>query len=251
MSTKQTTAIQVTVRGDIPDPDRDYAVHKIESVLLLAHAPVLSAHLVLSLDGEHALDHRAHIEIGLDVNGTPIRAKIAAAGVLEAADLVQERLRRRLTHVRDRIRTRARWTNITGEPRRLPTTPPRPRSDSVLRAAENREVVRRKTFAVHAMTVPEAVDEMALLDHDFYLFTDLDTGADEVLCRTSPPSPEQNPADDEYVLLADPPTLTEELARERLEVGGETLVFYRDPGDGRGRVLYQRRHANYGLITPS
>jgi len=46
-----------------------------------------------------------------------------------------------------------------------------------------------------------------------------------------------------------PPTLTETQARERLDVGGEPFVFYVDPVDRRGRVLYRRYDGHYGVIV--
>jgi hypothetical protein len=101
-------------------------------------------------------------------------------------------------------------------------------------------VLRRKTFATHPLTADEAADEMAVLDHDFYLYIDRESGNEAVVHR--------NPAGDGVLLT--PVELSEDQARERLDVGGEPFVFYRDPGDARGRVLYRRYDGGYGLITP-
>ena len=82
---------------------------------------------------------------------------------------------------------------------------------------------------------------MELLDHDFYLFTDLETDTDAVIYRRP---------DGGYELAGQPaPMLTEAQARERLDVGGEHFVFYREPVGGRGRVLYRRYDGHYGVIT--
>ncbi len=51
------------------------------------------------------------------------------------------------------------------------------------RPEEEREILRRKTFGVDALTPEEAALELEQLDHDFYLFTNLATGEDNVLCR--------------------------------------------------------------------
>jgi ribosome-associated translation inhibitor RaiA len=252
MTTEQTTAVRVTVRGTIAEVDREYAVRKIEAVLASAHAPVLGAHLVLELEGEHAHEHRAHAEIGLDLKGAPVRAHASAAGVPEAADLVQERLRRRLIQRQDRTRSRGRFTRATQPPERpsesFRATSPRP-------SPPDRMVLRRKTFALRPLTVDEAAGELEVLDHDFYLFEDRETGADSVICHRAvlegagaPAGGE--PAEPDYLVLVSAPVLSEELARERLEVGQERFVFYRDPGDGRGRILYRRRDGHDGLITP-
>jgi len=246
-----TTAIQVTVRGNVRDVDRDYALRKLEYLLPLVHSPVLSGHIVLSWEAEHAPERRALIEIGLDVNGVPVRAHVTSSSMHEAADLVQERLRRRLTQLQDRARTRHRWPSVVTEQGRVRAGTPGPRP--AMRPVESREVLRRKTFALRPLSREEAAYEMDLLDHDFYLFTDLETGADSVICHqpgTRPKISDEKGTDlDEYVVLASPPSLTEAQAIERLDVGGENLVFYRDVEDGRGRVLYQRFDGHYGLIT--
>jgi hypothetical protein len=39
-------------------------------------------------------------------------------------------------------------------------------------------------------------------------------------------------------------------ALERLDVGDEPWVFYRDGTTGRGHVVYRRHDGHYGLITP-
>jgi hypothetical protein len=45
----------------------------------------------------------------------------------------------------------------------------------------------------------------------------------------------------------------EPLARaiDRLELSGEPFAFFRDPGSGRGHVVYHRYDGHYGLITPA
>ncbi len=88
-----------------------------------------------------------------------------------------DRLGRRLVQLRERNRTRHRWIGVAGEhewrhgdlPRR-PAAPP-----------AGGQVLRRKTFALEPMSPDEAAYEMDLLDHDFYLFTDRDSGAGAVV----------------------------------------------------------------------
>jgi len=127
------------------------------------------------------------------------------------------------------------------------------------RPAETREVVRRKTFATEPMTVDEAAWEMELLDHDFFLYTDLGSdqaalvrrlpeGGYEVQGAPGPTAVAHATAD--VVLGPPPPSLSEQEARSRLEADGETFVFYLEPGTGEGRVLYRRYDGHYGLIVP-
>jgi hypothetical protein len=229
--------VQLTVRGDIPQDDRAYALSKVERVLETAHRPVLNAHLVLGWNPDPAHPHPAHLEIGLDVNGIPVRAHIAADSIREGADLLQGRLGRRLHQLQDRARARRRWAEaIDGSGGRQSAPRPPDRRPGPI---EPSEVVRRKTFAARPLAADEATYEMDLLDHDFYLYIDRETGDDAVVHRT---------LDGARILLT-LPALSEDQARERLDLGGEPFVFFRDPDDSRGRVLYRRFDRGYGLIT--
>jgi ribosome-associated translation inhibitor RaiA len=230
--------VQLTVRGDIPEDDRAYALSKVERVLETAHRPVLKAHLVLGWKPGPGHPHPARLEIGLDVNGVPVRAHIAADSIREGADLLQGRLGRQLRQLQDRALARRRWSEAIGASG-APITKPRP---PVHRAnlTEPSEVVRRKTFATHPLSADEAVYEMDLLDHDFYLYIDRESGGEAVVYRT---------VDGERILHT-PATLSEHQAREHLDLGGEPFVFFRTPGDSLGRVLYRRFDGGYGLITP-
>jgi catechol 2,3-dioxygenase-like lactoylglutathione lyase family enzyme len=230
--------VQLTIRGDIFEDDRAYALSKVERVLETAHRPVLKAHLVLGWNPDPAHPHPAHLEIGLDVNGIPVRAHIGADSIREGADLLQGRLGRQLHRLQDRARARRRWSeaiDASEAGQRAPRPPDRRPATT-----EPSEVVRRKTFAARPLTADEAADEMDLLDHDFYLYIDQETGDEAVVHRTQ---------DGAHILLT-PPALSEDQARERLDVGGEPFVFFRDPDDSRGRVLYRRFDRGYGLITP-
>ncbi|HST84102.1 MAG TPA: sigma 54 modulation/S30EA ribosomal C-terminal domain-containing protein [Kineosporiaceae bacterium] len=235
----QSVTVQLTVRGDIPQDDRAYAVRKVGRVLEMAHRPVLKAHLVLGWEPDPAHTHPARLEVGLDVDGVPVRAHIAADSIREGADLLQGRLSRRLVQLQDRARARHRWAEAmraAGAPGAQPPRPPSHRNDPT----EPSEIFRRKTFAAHPLTPDEAAYEMDLLDHDFYLYTNKETGSEAVAYRST----------GRHDVLLTPAALTEEQAKEHLDLGGEPFVFYRDPDDDRGRVLYRRFDGGYGLITP-
>ncbi len=121
--------------------------------------------------------------------------------------------------------------------------------------------MRTKTFAVDAMTPDEAAFDLELLDHDFYLFVNLETGEDNVIARDrdagyvlSEPSATCSLTDAAAPIERReprPPTATTEEAADLLELGGLRHVFFLDPDDGRGRVLYHRYDGHYGLIVPA
>ena len=125
-------------------------------------------------------------------------------------------------------------------------------------------MVRRKTFAVAALTPEEASIEMDLLDHDFYLFTSAVTGDDNVVFRTGEgayeliePSRESStgaPHDPGWAMrLSDvhPSVMTVDGAIDLLDLGDEPFVFHLDVTTGRGNVVYRRYDGHYGVIVPA
>ena len=126
------------------------------------------------------------------------------------------------------------------------------------RPAEQRQIIRRKTFALHPMTPDEAAFTMDVLGHDFFLFTDSATGRDALIHRL--PGGRYGLRGRSGVQLPTPgsaglvpegpaPSLSAEQAVQHLDLGGDPFVFYLDRATGRGQVIYRRYDGNYGLIT--
>ncbi len=247
--------VEVTVRGEVGNGARDYAQAKVEHALSVAGTRVLHAHVVLDRRHDPSVKRPARAEVTVELAGaTTLRAHATAPSMGEAVDELEGRLRRRLVQLQDRGRTRHRWTGVaTGHEWRHGDQPRRP-VPYYPRPEESREVVRHKSFAATPLTIDEAAFEMDLLDHDFYLFTDLESGGPALVHRLPDggygvrgggageavaPVTREPP----------PPTLTDAEARARIEVEGEPFVFYLDGESGQGRVLYLRYDGHYGLIT--
>lgn len=256
------SVLQVTTHGEVGDADKEYALEKIERLLPRASAKVLHARLKLQQEPNPALDRPAVAEMSVDVNGRVVRAHVAARQMSEAVDLLEDRLRRQLTNLNSRLETQKKRgaTHEPGEWRHgdLPSR----RAERFSRPTDEREVVRRKTFAVEPITVDEAAFDMEMLDHDFYLFTNADTGQDSMICRLTggayelhsvKPAAEPIRPNAIEVLTesTEPPRLDEDSAIERLNETDEPFLFYVDTATGRGNVAYLRYDGHFGLITPS
>lgn len=243
MATKRTAPAQVsvTVRGEMPTAVVEYARAKVARVVDHTDQHVLRASVVLSQAADPAVARPVHAEASLDLGGRFVRAHAAAGEPLGAVDLLEHRLRENLLQQRLRQRTRHRTTGNSGEGSWRHGDLPTVRPDYYPRPPEEREVLRRKTFAVVPLTPDEAAFEMDLLDHDFYLFVERSSGQDAVVSRV----------DGGYRVSTERPLLTEQEAIERLVVSGEPFLLHTDPESGRGRVLYLRYDGHYGLITPS
>jgi ribosomal subunit interface protein len=260
-STGPVPEVQVTVRGgEVPQAVRDYAAEKVGHVATYSHQPVLYAHVVMELVGDPARQRPALGEATLDVNGTPLRAHVAAASLWEAVDMLDARLRRQLTQLEDRLRTRTHRVAVPGEPGWRHGDLPAARPEYFPRPVEDRMVIKRKTFALEPATPEQAVSDMELVGHDFYLFTDLATGQDAVVyvlpdggygLRVADGSAPETDAVPLTVVPGPAADMTEGQAVTHLDLGGDPFVFYVDTRTARGRVLYRRYDGNSGLITPA
>lgn len=235
--------------GDVRDHDVDHAIERVRSLLEKVDEPILFARLKFTHlpDSGRALPALAQATI--DINGDVVRAQTAGETVRHATDELRERLRSQLeqrSHRRQigRGETLPRWQE-TRRPEYIELPP------------EERELVRRKTFPVGAMTPEEAAFDMEQLDHDFYLFVDLDSGLDAVVRRGegeyrvhfAGPTPDNPPPG--FVFTDVTPTeMSVEDAIQRIETTGQRNLFFVNTETGRGNVLYQRYDGHYGLITP-
>ncbi|MEU4422985.1 HPF/RaiA family ribosome-associated protein [Actinoplanes sp. NPDC024001] len=97
---------QVHTHGDVTPEAEDYAREKVISALHHAPAPLLR--IRLNLD---AAAPGPRIDVHADVNGVGIHVHAVGETMQEATDLLQERLRSRLRHMRRRpaqgLRSRA------------------------------------------------------------------------------------------------------------------------------------------------
>lgn len=256
--------VNVTTQGEIPESTKQYATEKVQQFARYTKRPILFAQVKLTLESKPSLERPALAECTLDVNGQPVRAHVAGHDMLEAIDLLDDRLRRRIERHKqrlDRDHHRPATTAQPGEWRHgdLPTQRP----EYLDRPLDEREVVRHKTFALEPMSIDEAAFDLDMLGHDFYLFTDLATGADSVIHHVEDDGHlELMQARDEVEIPVDvaapvrpstqaPAQLTLAEAQERLDVGAERFVFFVNPETKRGNVVYRRYDGHYGLITPA
>ena len=199
-------------------------------------------------------------EATIDVDGRPVRAHEAATTVPEAVDLLVDRLRRRIKRHEERRhqlpeRRRARDADSWHH-----GDPPTVRPEYLDVPFDERDVRRHKTLAMEPMRIEEAVFDLDLLGHSFYLFVDEASGADAVVSWDGdhialqgsgelPASEiEQQRLDGVVVSASAPPVLDPLDAKEHLEASGDDWLFHVAPGSRRGQVLYRRYDGHYGLV---
>ncbi|KUH35909.1 MULTISPECIES: ribosome hibernation-promoting factor, HPF/YfiA family [Streptomyces] len=164
---------------------------------------------VISLDVEVSKEHNPRqadrsdrVEITLHSRGPVIRAEAAAADPYAALDLATAKLEARLRKQHDKRHTRRGAGRTTAaevadvvpgvarlngagvavleeEQETVPTT----RIGSLEVQGEGPLIVREKTHSAAPMSLDQALYEMELVGHDFYLFVDADTKQPSVVYR--------------------------------------------------------------------
>jgi putative sigma-54 modulation protein len=138
---------------------------------------------------ERILDDEARVELELAEETNPaiaanqvaeatvwtrrhvVRAREASPDMKASIDQLVGKLERQLKEARDKMRSR----RPRGEPPQPETMPDLEEDDG--------HIVRTKQFALKPMTAPEAVLQLELLGHDFYVFRSVDSDEVNVVYR--------------------------------------------------------------------
>lgn len=251
------------LRGDVAEFDRDYAREKLLHATRVAFGPVLQVELRMTLHTDPARVARAFVEMTAIINGRPIRAHASAPTIHEATDAAAQRFTQRIERSQDqreaqhqRLNDRSAWHHAD----RAAADHPEP--GTFVREPETRELRRRKQFVLDAETIDEAVLDLELLDHDFFLFENLETGEPNVVVREEDeyrlfqphPDPEAIKGVIAPVVLdpATAPRCSVDAARELLSINGATrppMLFFVNTDTDEGSVIYRRRDGHDGLIA--
>jgi hypothetical protein len=254
--------VDVTTRGDLPGA-ADYARDKIGKLGRLTHGPVHRATVKLSQPLGSSVQRPVVAQANLDIGGRLVRAQVEGATSREAVDRLDAALRRRLECAAEHEEARRGSLPPAGPHERPHESASARRHTYFPRAAEERRVIRRKSFAMRPCTVDEAIAEMELLGYDFHLFIEEGTAASAVVYRGGPTryrvalvapalTNQLRPFDQPVTVSPQPtPCLTESEAMERLGLLGLPFLFYIDADHGCATILYHRYDGHYGLITPA
>jgi ribosome-associated translation inhibitor RaiA len=273
MADTQILQVQTYTRGAVPEDAIDLAVQKVRGALRLASEPVLYARVKLTRAADPAVDTPAVAQANVDVNGRQVRAQAVAATMREAIDLMCDKLVVNLGRVaRNWSRFHRGHAGRGHEPGQWRHGSPSARRPSYFpRPADERGVVRHKSYGLSRFTPDEAAADMELLDYDFHLFTERSTNQDSVVYRAGhgyriaqahPESGRPVLSNDATtgsgvtgsgitVSTAPAPRLDLGEAEQRLEAFGWPFLFFVNAATGRGNLVYHRYDGDYGLITPA
>lgn len=128
-------------------------------------------------------------EVTVYANGTVIRAQENHENLYASIELVADKLTRQLKRYKERVQDRSQRRQPSKEAFLADATPEKQDSETLLptEIANSRTpelpsaVVRNKFFAMPPMTVQAALESLQLVDHDFYMFCNAETGEINVI----------------------------------------------------------------------
>ena len=166
---------------DVTPALREYTETKLERAIHHFDDLVLEADVHLSVARNPRVPQQT-AEVTVFANGTVIRAQERSENLYASIDLVASKLARQLRRFKERHSDHGHRTTPTAANEVLLTE--RPTEDSLLEGNEAQlpsPGVRRKYFAMPAMSLEEARHQLEMIDHDFYLFRDKESGELQVI----------------------------------------------------------------------
>jgi putative sigma-54 modulation protein len=125
-------------------------------------------------------EKRAKVEVTLPAKNVTLRAEDTSQDMYASIDLVEEKLERQIRKYKTRMNRKPRNATPTGE---LFTDEFAPLEVAHEVDDAQAAIVRTKHVALKPMDAEEAVLQMDMLGHDFYVFTDADSNGTHVVYR--------------------------------------------------------------------
>ena len=166
----------------ISDALREQVETKIGGALKVFDIKPMTCDVVLRVDKNHSYGKRNACEVTVFVRDNVVRVVATGddleAAIDEAASKVTRQLRKYKTRIIDK-RQRAKRPVPMPEPLPdLPEPEPEPEAEQ-----EDDALVREKIIELNSMSVDEALVQIDLIGHDFYVFEDELTGLTNVVYR--------------------------------------------------------------------
>lgn len=163
--------MKVSVRGknlEVTAALREYLEKRVDKLARYFDSP-LDVQAVLSVEKENRV-----VELTCFVEGIVLRGVTSNADMYAAIDLVVDKIVRQIHKYKTRLARRFKKETGFKPDAYVPEVPVQ---------EEAIDVVRRKHFAVRPMSVEEAIMQMNLVGHDFFMFFNADTEIMNVVYR--------------------------------------------------------------------
>ena len=168
--------MQFQVKGrnlEVSDAIRSYAEAKLAKLERQLTDPRVELELTVEKNPSIAQNHVAEATIW--TNGPVLRAREASGDMRASIDQLVAKLERQISRDRTRRRDRRR--------RAARANGPTPDTIPVMSEGEEPQIVKTKQFALNPMSAEEAVLQLELVGHDFFVFRSAESGDVNVVYR--------------------------------------------------------------------
>jgi putative sigma-54 modulation protein len=165
---------QLTITGTNIDLSQEIRAHierKLGKISRILTTPIMEFSVVLREEKTKDPQYRFVAQLTIDSSGTMLRAEERGDSLLTVIDKLEQTMMRRIEHYKGKLNDKGR-----GKPSALRTG--FQESLAPMEEVENvPQIVRVKRFAIKPMPPEEAVEQMELLGHTFFIFVRQETGA--------------------------------------------------------------------------
>ncbi len=165
--------LQITGRNiDLSPAVRQYIERKLGK--LNRHLPnIIETRVEISEEKTKSPQQHYTVQVSIDSSNTQLRGEEKGENLFTAIDKVAAIMNRQIEHYKGKLYEKGKGKSLARSEfnETVETIPP------------PRKVVKVKRFAVKPMSVAEAIDQMELLGHDFFLFFNADTEELNLLYR--------------------------------------------------------------------
>lgn len=180
----RTDPLHVIVQGkhlDVTPALREYAEEKVGKITRYFDQ-VQEAQVVLSVERRDGLGKAQVVEVTVWGDGLVLRGEEASQDMYASIDLVFDKLRKQIEKYRSKLIERRRISESRRKDRLAATARAEQRRPDTQPEADP-SIVRTKRFAMKPMTPDDAVMQLELLGHDFFVFRNSGTMEVNVVYR--------------------------------------------------------------------
>ena len=164
---------------EITDAIREYVNQKIEKAVNHFQSLTTEVDVHLSVARNPRINPKQTAEVTIYANGTVVRAEESSENLYASIDLVANKITRQLRKYKEKRQEKNKVPVKTAESFSQKPVEPDIIGDRTPELPG--EVVRTKYFAMPPMTIQEALEQLELVDHDFYMFRNAETGEINVI----------------------------------------------------------------------
>ncbi|HEY9610860.1 ribosome hibernation-promoting factor, HPF/YfiA family [Allocoleopsis sp.] len=165
---------------EITDAIREYVHQKIEKAVNHFQNITTEVDVHLSVARNPRINSKQTAEVTIYANGAVIRAQEGSEDLYASIDLVADKIQRQLRKYKEKLQHK----KTHDQPKTGIIVEDVPVAADLIgdRTPElPSEVMRMKYFAMPPMTLDEALEQLQLVDHDFYMFRNAKTGEINVI----------------------------------------------------------------------